>query len=51
MISRPFLLVQSCQADRVLSETILGLLKMADDLLFQHHLAAQDVSALLAEEC
>lgn len=47
----PGLLLQSCQADRVLSETILGPLKMADDLLFQHHLAAQEVSALLAEEC
>lgn len=47
----PGLLVQSCQADRVFSETILGPLKMADDLLFQHHLAAKDVSVQLVEEC
>lgn len=46
---------QGCQADRVDSEIILELLKVAEDLLFQHHPTAQDVCVLpgggFAEDC
>ena len=43
------------QAERVAGEINLELLKVAEDLLFQHHLTAQDVCVLpsggSAEEC